>query len=586
MPRSWRIATHDQARIDSLQQAAGVPPVVATLLLCRGIEQPAEVEAFLDPKLSGLRDPELLPGLTAAADFLHRAIENRQRIVVFGDYDADGMTATAILLRCFKTLGGDAGFYVPDRLKEGYGLNETALRQLAADGADVIVTVDNGIASLEQADLARQLGLKLVVTDHHQMAERLPVADAIVHPALPGYDYPFDGLCGAAVAFKLACALCQRAAGAKKVTERMRGYLLRAIGLASIGSVADVVPLLDENRILVRQGLRQLRDHPVPGIVALEQVANLTDKPELQGEDIGFSIAPRLNAAGRMGQADLAVELLTTDCAERAAELAGYLDELNQQRQTLERSVLLAARKQIKHDFNAETDPVFVLADRDWHPGVIGIVAGKLTEQYGRPVVLVSLDKLGLKPGIGSGRSVAGFNLGDAFTHCSEYLVSHGGHAAAAGLRIQEDQIDSFRLEFCAYALGQQEAIEDAGQLLIDAETPLSALTHQTVSQMEQLAPFGHGNRRPVLCASGVRLASPPRRMGGSGRHLSLELEQFGVKLRAVAFGAGDREEELAGYEGPLEVAFKPIINTFRGWRTVEVHLEDWRGVEDDSARR
>lgn len=583
MPRRWRISTLDPAQIDSLQNAAGVPTVVAKLLLCRGIDEPADARAFLDPKLSGLRDPEQLPGLPKAADFLHGAIERGDRIVIFGDYDADGMTATAILMRCFKTLGGNAGFYIPHRLEEGYGLNSAALEQLAADGVKVVVTVDNGIASLEAADRARELGLQLVVTDHHQMAERLPVATAIVHPGLPGHDYPFAGLCGAAVAFKLACAICQRAAGAKKVTERMRRYLLRAIGLAAIGSVADVVPLVDENRILVRQGLRQLRDNPIPGIVALEQIASLTEKPELQGEDIGFAIAPRLNAAGRMGQADLGVELLTTDSAERATELAGFLDELNQQRQTVERSVLLAARKQIKHQFDAENDPAFVLADRDWHPGVIGIVAGKLTEQYNRPVVLISLDKLGLKPGIGSGRSVAGFNLGDAFVHCTEHLISHGGHAAAAGLRVEELNIDALRIEFCAYAVSQQDAMQDAGELWIDAETPLSALTHQTVSQMEQLAPFGHGNRRPVLCASGVRLASPPRRMGGAGRHLSLELEQYGVKLRAVAFGAGDREQELAATQGPLEVAFKPIINTFRGWRTVEVHLEDWRVAEDAS---
>jgi len=576
MPKRWRIATQDPARISALEQAAGIPNVVARLLISRGIDDPAQARSFLDPKLTGLRDPVQLPGVDQATDLLSAAIAAKERIVIFGDYDADGMTATAILLRCLKLLGADVGFYVPHRLEEGYGLNDAALESLAADGARMVVTVDNGIASLDGAATARRLGLKLIVTDHHQMAHRLPDADAIVHPALPGYNYPFTGLCGAAVAFKLAWALCQRASGSNRVSDRMRKYLLRAVGLAAIGSIADVVPLVDENRILVHHGLLALRQDPLPGITALENVCGLKDSPALAGEDIGFSIAPRLNAAGRLGQAELGVELLTTDDPKRAAELAAFVTELNETRQSLERSVLLAARKQAKQLYNVQSDPAFVLAERDWHPGVIGIVAGKLTEQYGKPVVLISLDKLGVKRGIGSGRSVPGFNLGDAFAHCTEHLASHGGHAAAAGLRIDEQHIEAFRIEFAAYAASQADAMQGGAELLIDAETPLAALTHQTVSQMEQLAPFGNGNRRPVLCASEVRLASPPKRMGGTGRHLSLEVEQHGVKLRAVAFGAGDREEELSNLDGALSIAFKPVINTFRGWRKVEVHLEDW----------
>ncbi len=313
------------------------------------------------------------------------------------------------------------------------------------------------------------------------------------------------------------------------------------------------------------------------GIAALEQVAKLADKPELGGEDLGFSIAPRLNAAGRLGQADLAVELLTTDSPERAEELAEYIDELNLTRQTLERSVLLSARKQAKRYVEGQTAPALVLADHDWHPGVIGIVAGRLVEQYGVPVVLVALDKLGAKPGIGSGRSIPGFDLGAALAACREHLESCGGHAAAAGLRVDEQQIDAFRIDFCAHAEQQLGDEERRTEVVIDAETPLAALTHQTVSQIEQLAPFGCGNTRPTLCTSDVRLTGPPRRMGATGRHLSLEIEQGGVKLRAVAFGAGDREEELLRLDGPISIAFRPVINTFRGWAKVEMHLQDWR---------
>ncbi|MEM6331569.1 MAG: DHHA1 domain-containing protein, partial [Planctomycetota bacterium] len=275
-------------------------------------------------------------------------------------------------------------------------------------------------------------------------------------------------------------------------------------------------------------------------------------------------------------QAELAVELLATDDPDRAEELAGFVDELNTSRQALERSVLLAARKQAKQQIAAGDQPALVLAERDWHPGVIGIVAGKLAEQYGRPVVLVSQDKLGVKPGVGSGRSVPGFNLADAFTRCTQHLQSHGGHAAAAGLRIEDGSLDAFRAAFYAHARTQQEAMRGGTALEIDAEAPLVTLTHQAVTEIERLAPFGCGNRRPVLCTSGVRLASRPKPMGG-GRHLSVEVEQHGVRLRAVAFGAGDREQELADARGPLSIAFKPVINTFRGWARVELHLEDWR---------
>ena len=586
MPRHWRIATHDPARIAELQRSAGLPPVVAQLLAARGIFDPAQARDFLEPKLTGLRDPELLPGINRAADEIGRAIRDGERIVVYGDYDADGMTSAAILLRCLRLLGApQARFYVPHRIEEGYGLNCEALRTLAHEGVRTVVTVDCGVASVKEAATARELGLRLVITDHHLMAESLPDAAAIVHPQLltdDGRQYPFTGLCGAAVAFKLAWALCQRASTTssgqgKRVSEPMRRFLLQATGLAAIGTVADVVPLVDENRILVRHGLAALRHSPVVGFAALEEVAQLRKKPELDGEDLGFSIAPRLNAAGRLGQAELGVELLTTDDPLRAVELAKYVDELNETRKTVERSVLLAARKQAKDRFCPDSDAALVLADRDWHPGVIGIVAGKLAEQYGKPVVVASLDKLGAKPAIGSGRSVPGFDLAAAFAAAGAHLVSHGGHAAAAGLRVNEPHIDAFREAFCAHAA---ERLGDNGALLelaIDAEAPLSSLTHQIVTQIERLAPFGNGNQRPTLCATGVRLVGPPRRMGGAGRHLSVDLEQAGVKLRAVAFGAGDREEELLGLDGPIEVAFRPVINTFRGYRSVEMHLADWK---------
>lgn len=560
-----------------LEKRAHISPIVAQLLVCRGIDDPVRAQAFLDAKMGGLRDPEELPGVTGAADRIHAAIRDKQRIVIYGDYDADGMTATALLYLCLQLLGADVGYYVPNRLEEGYGLNDDALRKLAERGAKLVISVDCGIASLGPAELARELGLELIITDHHEFAERLPDAAGVVHPRLPGSSYPFGQLCGVGVAFKLAWALCCRASESKKVSDSMREFLLSAIGLAAIGTVADVVPLLDENRIIVRHGLKSLRERPTRGIAALMKVAGYDQKRTLGSEDIGFGLAPRLNAAGRLGQAQLGVELLTTDSPERADALAEYIHQLNNSRDSLERSVYLAANKQIKEEFDAEGDSAFVLAGPDWHAGVIGIVAGRLAEKYHRPVVLISMDGLGAKPATGSGRSACGLNLHEAFRHCEEYLIACGGHSAAAGLKIDNGQIEMFRGAFCEYASAAITDSDREATIAIDVEAPLSQLTLKTVQQLELLAPFGAANPRPVLCATGVSFVEPPRRIGKGERHLSAKVEQHGVSMRAIAFGGADWFDDLVALEGPIDIAFRPVINEFRGRRSVEMQLVDWR---------
>jgi single-stranded-DNA-specific exonuclease len=575
MPKRWHIRPHDPGQIARLEREAGVSAVVAQLLIGRGICDPHAARSFLDPKLNGLRDPDELPGLPAAADRLMAAIAAKRPIVVYGDYDADGMTATAILMECLRLLGATVSFYVPNRIDEGYGLNDEALKTLAERGAATVVTVDCGIASLQEARTARELGIELIVTDHHEMKAELPDAAAIVHPRLPGHQYPFAGLSGAGVAFKLAWALCQRACQSKRVTDAMRSFLLQAVGLAALGTVADVVPLVDENRILVHHGLSSLKYRPTLGLAALMRLTKVDEKPCLDCEDIGFTLAPRLNAAGRLGQAQLGVELLTTAVTDRAGALAEYLHELNSSRDSLERSIYLGANKQAQEQFDPAGDAALVLADRGWHPGVIGIVAGRLAEKYHRPVVLIAQDEVGVKPGIGSARSVPGFNLHEALAACSPLLISHGGHAAAAGLKIDDSNVDAFREAFREYADGQLSVAQRTAELWIDGETFLSTLTLATVEQIERLAPFGQGNHRPVLCASGVRLAEPPKAVG-NGRHLSLRLDQHGARLRGVAFGGGEWADELIAASGPLNFAFRPVINRFNGRRNVELHITDW----------
>lgn len=576
MPKRWRMHAHDADAVAALARSARVPTFIARLLWSRGIREPQAVERFLRPRLADLREPQLLPGVEEAVARVAAAIAAGERITIYGDYDVDGITATSILWQCLKLLGADVGYFVPCRLEDGYGLSDDALERLAAQGTRLVVTVDCGIASISEARRARQLGLDLVVTDHHQLADELPEAAAVVHPRLPGTAYPFGELSGSGVALKLAWALCQHASGARRVTDRLRDFLVSAVGLASLGTIADVVPLVDENRVLVQHGLTSLPQSPSRGVRALLEVTRLQDKQVLDAEDVAFTLAPRLNAAGRLGQAQLGVELLTTTSAEKALELAQYLNSLNEKRQQLERSIQLAASQQAKRFLEEDDPPALVLADHDWHRGVIGIVAGRLAEKHHRPVIVVALDPLPGRPAVGSARSVPGFDLHAALSACGEHLVSYGGHAAAAGLKLDAARLDAFRADFCEVAARELGPTGHEAELWIDDEVPLAALTAETVGILERMGPFGHSNPRPMFRAAGVRLAEPPKRMGEGGRHLALRLEQGGVALRAVSFGNGDWVDALSAAPGPISIAFRPVINAFRGRRNVELHVADW----------
>jgi len=582
MQKRWRILPFDPDQVEQLEAEAKIPTVVAMLLLNRGIDRADEISSFIDTKLSGLRDPENLPGIPEASALIYQAVQDEKKILIYGDYDADGMTASAILYRCLNLLHANVAYFAPNRMSDGYGLSANQIRRHHDQGFEFIISVDCGIANADEIAVAKELGMQVIVTDHHEFADCLPDADAIVHPRLPGTEYPFGGLCGAAVALKLAWALCKLDSEATRVKPAHRDFLMMAVGIAAIGTVADVVPLQDENRILVTHGLRSLKNRPPLGLAALMKLTGLASKKQFDAQDIGFNIGPRLNAAGRLGQAPLGVELLVTDDKQRAQELADYLDNLNEDRKKIERSINLAAVKQIKEKYDAENDPAFVLAGHGWNAGVIGVVSGRLAEKYGRPVILIALDQMGVKPGIGSARNGGIGNLHETLKHCTEHLIKHGGHAAAAGLTIDENQVDAFRSAFCEYF---QESISEEDRMVevvIDAEALLSQLTPQTIYQMQQLGPFGEANPAPLLCASNVDVVTgSAKRMGGGERHLSVKVSQYGKTLRAVAFGQGDWAEELDQVEGPIDVVFKPVINEFRGQRNVELHLEDWKPAAD-----
>jgi single-stranded-DNA-specific exonuclease len=575
--KSWCLLPHDPGAIERLATALRLPPIVAQLLLNRGLSSPEAARRFLDAPLIGLHPPTQLPGVSEAADRILNAIRDGRRICVYGDYDVDGTTGTAILWQALQLLRATVDFYVPHRLDEGYGLNAEALRHIASTGASVVITVDCGIAALAEAEEARRLGLELIITDHHEFKERLPEPAVLVHPRLPGGSYPFNGLSGAGVAFKLAWALCQRFCGGERVTPPFRDFLLDSVTLTALGLVADIVPMHDENRIFVRHGLSRLQQAPTPGLKALLDTAGLGDKQALCAADISFKLAPRLNAVGRLGSARLVIELLTTTSPTRAASLARYLEGQNVQRQVFERRILARARELVS-DGNLGDMPALVLADPDWHPGIVGIVASRLVDLYARPVLLIALrqERPPCAPvGQGSGRSVPGFPLHEALQACGEHLLSHGGHAAAAGFKIQPELIETFRQRFCAYAAQYFQANPHTPRLLIDAELPLSALTTRLVQDLDHLEPYGSDNRRPLFLAAGLQVVGAPTCVGGGERHLSFRVCQQGITLRAIAFGMSDRAEELMSAAGRCCLVFTPRLNEWQGFRRVDLEVVD-----------
>lgn len=578
MPRQWIFRPHDPVAIDHLTRELKLSPMVAQVLIARGFSTADEARGFLKTQLTDLFDPSLLPGINNAADRVVAAIRDKRRITIYGDYDVDGVTSTSLLWHCLSLAGAIVDYYIPCRMEEGYGLNSEALHQLhEEDPSRLLISVDCGIASVTEAAVAREIGLELIITDHHHIGSELPDAACLVHPRLPGSEYPFGDLCGVGVAFKLAWAICQRLGDGKKASPRMREFLKSAVGLTAIGTVADVVPLVNENRVIVRYGLKSIKENPSLGLRALIAVSKLAEKPQLSAEDIGFGLGPRINAAGRLGQARLAVELLTTSDAERATALADYVDQLNNNRKTVERRIFKSAKETIEQHPEWEDHATLVLADHEWHPGVIGIVASRVAERFEKPTVLIALKEDGT--GQGSGRSWAGFDLYSAIEASQNSLIGFGGHKMAAGVQIQASRIDEFRTSLADWAHTSFVPQESDLALQLDAEVLLSEVTRRAVEELSYLGPFGEANPTPRFAATNVELIEPPRTMGEGDRHLSIRIRQNKTVMRAVAFGQGEWAEEIATIKGPLSVSFAPVINSFRGFEKVELRLLDWKAA-------
>ncbi len=535
-------------------------------------------EAFLRPNLKMLAEPGLLPGLTAAAQRIARAIREKEKIVIYGDYDVDGITGTAILWHAITLLGGNPATYIPHRLEEGYGLNADAINQIIDNGAKLIVSVDCGITGIAEAKIARERGVEMIVTDHHEWhadsegKPLLPECFSIVHPRLKGEaEYPNPFLSGAGVAFKLAWAIGQAAGGQERVSQTYREFLIEATALAALGTIADVVPLVGENRALAAFGLGGLRESKLTGLRALIESAALSGK-KLDSYHVGFLLAPRLNACGRMGHAALAVEMLTTATEDRAREIAAYLDEQNRARQDLEKKILGEAMAQIEaNHWGDSTHRALVLAGEGWHAGVIGIVAARIVDRFRRPTVMIALSN---GVGQGSARSVAGFHLSKSLERCKEYLLAWGGHEMAAGLRIQSDRVEAFREALDGAA---RETVTDemlVPQLRLECVADLGQMTEALVTEMRRLGPFGHGNPRPVLCVRDVSVAAVPRRVGKTGEHLQLIVKQGQRSIRCIGFRYGELFDRL-GPGTKIDLAVEPSLNEFNGRRNVELEIKD-----------
>ncbi|MCS7269810.1 MAG: single-stranded-DNA-specific exonuclease RecJ [Gemmataceae bacterium] len=568
----------DATAVRQLARAAQISEVVAQLLWQRGIRRADEARCFLFGKLKDLLPPHHLAGVDEAARRIVAAIRDKRKICIYGDYDVDGVTGTAILFRLLRHLQARVEYYVPRRLAEGYGLHADRLRQFHAQGVQMVITVDCGIAALAEAELAQQLGLELIITDHHQSRVDdqglvlVPPAAVVVHPRIPPGHYPYGDLSGAGVAFKLAWAIAQQFSGTTsgRLPDDLRQILLEGLGLAALGLVADVVPLRGENRLFVRYGLKYILEHPIVGLQALIEVARLHGEKRLKAENIGYHLAPLLNAAGRFDYACLAVDLLTTTSYTQAITHARFLEKLNLQRRQLERQIIEQACEQIERYW--QNDPAIVVADTRWHAGIVGIVAARLRDRYGKPVIVIAIAE-DMSMAVGSGRSVRELPLDEALRACDGLLEGHGGHPLAAGLKIRPDRIDAFRKAFNHYVARRLPQGCPPSRLVLDAEIPLAAITPALMRELEQLEPCGEDNPAPCFLAVDVAIEQV-RCIGKEKNHLSFMAVQGGQRFRCVGWNMANRLEELQN-ASRVCIAFKPDWNTLNGRNFIELRLSD-----------
>ena len=569
--RIWESLRCDESAVAHLSNELRLSPVTARLLCIRGLDDPLSARRFLAPSLEDLLDPFRLTDLPVAVDRILRAIANKERIAIHGDYDVDGVTSTVILRRALELLGADVTHFLPERLRDGYGLQPASIDRLHALGVHLVISVDCGIRGVEAAARARDLGLDLIITDHHEPDTDLPQAVAVINPKRHDCSYPDKNLAGVGVALKLVQALCIRTGHTN--------WLPAFVKVAAIGTLADVVPLTGENRVIAKLGLEMLSKGPHKvGLRSLLDVCGLTGK-EIDSYHIGFVLAPRVNAAGRMSSPDIAARLLLASdeaMGDEARELALQLDAENIRRQQEEAEIVAAARKAVETDLDVGSRTVIVVAGEGWHRGVIGIVASKLVDAFHRPAIVISTDG---EVAHGSCRSIPSFNMLGALESCGEVMSKFGGHKQAAGLTMASDRVRELRARVNDFADGCLHPDDLRPRIWIDGALGFKSIDEQVASELTALAPFGAGNPRPIFRASGVEIVDGPRRL--KERHLKMAFRQDGRVMRGIAWRASEREEFVTEHRTAIDLAFSLEQDTWNGERYLQLSIADFKAPEN-----
>ncbi len=548
--------------VNELATRLRINPLTAQIMALRGICDADSGEEFLHANLSRLPDPDLLPDMNIACQRIEQALSRGERIAIHGDYDVDGITGCSLLVEVLRKLGADVDYHIPLRLVDGYGLSAEALRQAAKHGCSLAISVDCGVSAVAEAELAAELGLDLIITDHHQPPELLPRCLALINPHLPGCRFPWRDLSGVGVAFFLLAGLRRRLRESGYFHNRSEPDLRQSLDLVALGTIADIVPLGGVNRILTRSGLQLMERDSRPGISALKQVA---DVKQVTSGVVGFRLAPRLNAAGRLEDAALGVQLLLNE-EEDLSGLASLLDGFNRERQQLEQKTLQEACRKVEEEISDDSFSI-VLAGEDWHPGVIGIVASRLVERYHRPVVMLAVDGDQVK---GSARSIKGFHLHRGLQECAGQLSAFGGHEMAAGMALKKGNIDMFRNSFELACRSQLQADDLVPVVLHDGEVELEQITREWLAELELLNPCGAGNPQPAFLS--VRCRVLDARILAE-KHLKFSVEQEGARVDCIAFGMAERYAELSGC---VDLLYRPGLNTWRGTTSIQLQVTDF----------
>ncbi len=558
MKKTWKIKDSDPAIQRDLSSALNISKITAQLLINRGVSNPRDGKDFLNFSLSSCHSPFLLKDMDRAVSRIRSAISQGERILVYGDYDVDGMTSVALLSEALKSLGAKVDTYIPNRIEEGYGLNLGAIKKVERTGATLIITVDCGITSFKEIEYAKSLNIDTIITDHHEIAEcRIPEAYAVINPLQEDCKYPFKHLAGVGLAYKLVKALY----------ENTPFFAEDFLDLVSLGTVADVAPLIGENRTLTKYGLEELTSRGRAGLNALMDVTGLGGK-DISAGHIGFILGPRINAMGRVGSPEKALELLLTRDLTEATRLAKMLDTENRNRQKIEARILDEAVSKVDREVNFKHHNVIVLANEGWHPGVIGIVASRIADRYYRPTIMISLDG---KLGKGSGRSIDRFHLFDSIFRCRDLLVGFGGHESACGITIEKNRIEEFRDMINSEAAKTVTDELFSRNLDIDMDIPLNMLTEDVIKEIESLSPFGIDNPRPVLASRNLIVKDGPRQIGKNG--FKMWVTDNNITCEAISFGRLDLGAPRPG--SSVDLAYTPSINSWQGLESIQLELKD-----------